>query len=54
MRLSYCYPSPERIPEGVRRLAAVMDAELDLQRHVRHERDTSSPGREQRPRPDLS
>jgi 2-aminoadipate transaminase len=31
MRLSYCYPSPERIREGVRRLAAVIDEELDVQ-----------------------
>lgn len=30
MRLSYCYPSPERIREGIRRLAAVIEAELDL------------------------
>ncbi len=30
MRLSYCYPSPERIREGVRRLATVIEAELDL------------------------
>jgi DNA-binding transcriptional MocR family regulator len=30
MRLSFCYPTPERITEGVRRLAAVLDAELDL------------------------
>lgn len=30
MRLSYCYPSPERIREGVRRLAAVMADELEL------------------------
>jgi 2-aminoadipate transaminase len=30
MRLSYCYPTPERITEGVRRLAAVLAAELDL------------------------
>lgn len=30
MRLSYCYPPPERIHEGVRRLAAVLQAELDL------------------------
>jgi len=29
MRLSYCYPTPERIREGVRRLAAVVDAELE-------------------------
>jgi 2-aminoadipate transaminase len=30
MRLSYCHPSPERIHEGVRRLAAVIRAELEL------------------------
>jgi 2-aminoadipate transaminase len=30
MRLSYCYPSPDRIHEGVRRLAAVIETELDL------------------------
>lgn len=29
MRLSYCYPTPERIREGVRRLASVVDAELE-------------------------
>ncbi len=31
LRLSYCYPTPERIREGIRRLAAVVDAELELQ-----------------------
>jgi 2-aminoadipate transaminase len=30
MRLSYCYPTPERIREGVRRLAGVVGAELEL------------------------
>ena len=30
MRLSFCYPTPERIQEGVRRLAAVLAAELEL------------------------
>jgi 2-aminoadipate transaminase len=30
MRLSYCYPDPERIREGVRRLAGVMEQELEL------------------------
>jgi len=30
LRLSYCYPEPERIREGVRRLAAVMESELEL------------------------
>lgn len=29
MRLSYCYPTPERIKEGVRRLAGVMAAEME-------------------------
>jgi 2-aminoadipate transaminase len=30
MRLSFCYPTPERIQEGVRRLAAVLAAEMEL------------------------
>ncbi|GAA0916815.1 PLP-dependent aminotransferase family protein [Nonomuraea longicatena] len=30
MRLSYCYPQPDRIREGVRRLAGVIDQELQL------------------------
>ncbi|MFN8074377.1 MAG: PLP-dependent aminotransferase family protein [Kineosporiaceae bacterium] len=30
LRLSYCYPTSERIREGVRRLALVIDSELDL------------------------
>ncbi len=30
MRLSFCYPTPERIREGVRRLAGVLEAELEL------------------------
>jgi 2-aminoadipate transaminase len=30
MRLSYCHPTPDRIREGVRRLAGVIDAELDV------------------------
>lgn len=30
MRLSFCYPPPERITEGVRRLAGVLAQELDL------------------------
>jgi len=29
LRLSYCYPTPERIREGVRRLATVIDAEME-------------------------
>ncbi len=31
LRLSYCFPEPDRIREGVRRLAGVIDAELELQ-----------------------
>jgi DNA-binding transcriptional MocR family regulator len=30
MRLSYCFPEPERIREGVRRLAGVLEQELEL------------------------
>ena len=30
MRLSYCFPEPDRIREGVRRLAGVVEAELEL------------------------
>ncbi len=32
MRLSFCYPTPERIQEGVRRLAAVLSDEIELAR----------------------
>jgi 2-aminoadipate transaminase len=38
MRLSYCYPEPARIHEGVRRLAAVVEQEIEL-------RDTFGTGR---------
>ena len=30
MRLSFCYPEPDRIREGVRRLAGVVNAEKQL------------------------
>ncbi len=30
MRLSYCYPEPDRIREGVRRLAGVLSQELEI------------------------
>lgn len=30
MRLSYCFPEPDRIREGVRRLAGVIDQELRM------------------------
>ena len=32
LRLSYCFPPPERIREGVRRLAGVVEEELALAR----------------------
>ncbi|MGQ0776640.1 MAG: aminotransferase-like domain-containing protein [Pseudonocardiales bacterium] len=32
MRLSFCYPTPERITEGVRRLATVLEGELERHR----------------------
>ena len=51
LRLSYCYPEPERIREGVRRLAGVIEAEQDLletfgptaRRSPRSAADTPSP-----------
>jgi DNA-binding transcriptional MocR family regulator len=53
MRLSYCYPTPERIREGVRRLANVLEGELELYRTF-----GSVPGREvsgpQAPSPDTA
>jgi DNA-binding transcriptional MocR family regulator len=30
LRISYCYPTPERIREGVRRLANVIKDEVEL------------------------
>lgn len=30
MRLSFCYPTPERIREGVRRLSTVVNAEKEM------------------------
>ena len=30
LRLSYCYPEPERISEGIRRLAGVLEEEMEL------------------------
>lgn len=34
LRLSYCYPEPDRIREGVRRLVAVMEQEINLAAQV--------------------
>ena len=30
MRLSYCYPTPERIREGIKSLGHVLDTELQV------------------------
>ncbi|WP_328701875.1 aminotransferase-like domain-containing protein [Aestuariimicrobium ganziense] len=52
LRLSFCYPPPDRIREGVRRLAEVMRRELDLHHTFglgtspRHDGLTSGPGPE--------
>jgi DNA-binding transcriptional MocR family regulator len=44
MRLSFCFPEPDRIREGVRRLAGVLEEELEL-------RTTFGPAGETTPRP---
>ncbi|WP_223199492.1 PLP-dependent aminotransferase family protein [Solihabitans fulvus] len=53
MRLSFCYPTPERIKEGVRRLANVLEGEIQL-----HATFGSTPRREvsgpQAPSPDTA
>ena len=55
LRLSYCYPTPERIREGVRRLATVVNAEADLARlfgtHAEPDEDTRDA---EYPSPDLA
>ena len=56
MRLSYCYPTPERIREGVRRLVGVIEEELELRADVRRRRRRAVARRLRGPehRPDLS
>lgn len=50
MRLSFCFPTPERIREGVRRLATVVNGEADLLNifgsttHLHPTDDVDSPG----------
>ncbi|MFN8196579.1 MAG: PLP-dependent aminotransferase family protein [Nocardioidaceae bacterium] len=46
MRLSFCYPKPERIREGVHRLAGVLDEEIEL----RETFGATAPGRAIGPR----
>ena len=53
MRLSYCYPTPERIKEGVRRLAEVVNAELELRETFGATRSALPRGYEG-PNPDLT
>jgi len=53
MRLSYCHPSPERIREGVRRLAAVVQAEMELRETFGAALPREARGYEA-PNPDLS
>jgi 2-aminoadipate transaminase len=53
LRLSYCYPEPERIREGVRRLAGVVESELSLVKtfgSAGHHADTG----QQTPAPDIA
>jgi len=58
VRLSFCYPDPDRIREGVRRFAGVVQAELELLETFGPYDDTAGgPGSAhgaQFPAPDLS
>ena len=55
LRLSYCFPEPERIREGVRRLGGVLEEEVELRATFGSDRlDPSRTGRRpKRPRPDM-
>jgi 2-aminoadipate transaminase len=53
MRLSYCYPTPERIREGVRRLAQVVEQEMELRAAFGAGGGTRRPGLDA-PAPDQS
>jgi len=55
LRLSYCYPTPERIREGVRRLAGVLEQESEL-RTTFGSTGASPPSRKhaESPSPDLA
>ncbi|MDA2987811.1 MAG: PLP-dependent aminotransferase family protein, partial [Actinomycetota bacterium] len=44
LRLSYCYPDPDRIREGVRRLASVVETELEIARTFGTASGTDAPG----------
>jgi 2-aminoadipate transaminase len=53
MRISYCYPTPERIREGIRRLSTVVEGELDLVRTF-HTSTRRGPDTVTFPSPDLA
>lgn len=55
LRLSFCYPPPERIREGVRRLAGVIEEEVDLRDTFGPTGHTAGAGaRAESPAPDLA
>ena len=56
MRLSYCYPDTDRIREGVRRLASVLETELEIARTFGTASGTGAPssGEAATPGPDLA
>lgn len=54
MRLSYCYPEPDRIREGVRRLASVIEAELEVAATFGTDTTLHRPGGSAVPFPDMA
>lgn len=54
IRLSFCYPPPDRIRTGVRRLADVINRELDLSQTFGVRPGKRHEGIEGRPRPNMS
>ncbi len=54
MRLSYCYPEPDRIREGVRRLAGVIESEIELVHTFGSAGPASPPSGSAVPAPDLA
>jgi DNA-binding transcriptional MocR family regulator len=54
LRLSYCYPPPDRIREGVRRLSGVIEAELDMAATFGTTSTLHHPGGTADPFPDLA
>jgi DNA-binding transcriptional MocR family regulator len=54
LRLSYCYPEPDRIREGVRRLAGVVEEELELHATFGPQARRSAPLLSDAPAPNLT